>query len=56
MMTNNVLFLSIVTRGTHIDDLEETLTFVCDEVGDIDTPNLMTSLCLVVVHETMVIV
>jgi hypothetical protein len=28
MMTNNVLSLSIVTRGgTHIDDLEETLIF-----------------------------
>jgi hypothetical protein len=26
-MTNNVLSLSIVTRGTHIDDLEETLIF-----------------------------
>jgi hypothetical protein len=51
MMTNNVLSLSIVTRGTHIDDLEETLIF---EVGDIDTPNLMMSLCYV--HDTMVIV
>jgi hypothetical protein len=28
MMTNNVLSLLIVTRGTHnIDDLEETLIF-----------------------------
>jgi hypothetical protein len=27
MMTINVLSLSIVTRGTHIDDLEETLIF-----------------------------
>jgi hypothetical protein len=27
MMINNVLSLSIVTRGTHIDDLEETLIF-----------------------------
>jgi hypothetical protein len=26
-MTNNVLSLSIVTRGAHIDDLEETLIF-----------------------------
>jgi hypothetical protein len=40
MMTNNVLSLSIVTRGTHVDDLEETLISVCDEVGDIDTPSL----------------
>jgi hypothetical protein len=27
MMTNNVLSFSIVTRGTHVDDLEETLIF-----------------------------
>jgi hypothetical protein len=27
MMTNNVLSISIVTRGTHIDDREETLIF-----------------------------
>jgi hypothetical protein len=27
MMTNNVISLSIVTRGTRIDDFEETLIF-----------------------------
>jgi hypothetical protein len=27
MVANNVLSLSIVTCGTHIDDLEETLIF-----------------------------
>jgi hypothetical protein len=42
-MTNNVLSLSIVTRGTHVDDLEKTLISVCDEVGDIDTSNIMTT-------------
>jgi hypothetical protein len=35
--------LSIMSRAKHIDDLEETPISVCDVVGDIVTPILMTS-------------